>query len=201
MRTRVMKIIGCQFDIAWEDKPANFARVRSLLETRRPLAGELVLLPEMFATGFSMNVAQIAEPEGGPTETFLRETARELQIDLLGGFVRREQGRGSNQAVCYDPQGRELARYRKLHPFTFGGESDHYAPGTQIVTFDWHGVRVSPFICYDLRFPEVFRAAMAQGAELLAVIANWPEAREAHWITLLRARAIENQAYVAGVNR
>jgi predicted amidohydrolase len=94
-----------------------------------------------------------------------------------------------------------LARYQKIHPFTFGGESKHYEPGREIVTFDWGGFTVCPLVCYDLRFPEVFRLAVRRGVNLFAVIANWPASREDHWLTLLRARAIENLAYVVGVNR
>jgi predicted amidohydrolase len=120
----------------------------------------------------------------------------------LGGLVRQDpDGRGRNEAVAFSPEGELLARYSKIHPFTFGGESEHYARGETICSFRWHDLEVTPFICYDLRFPEIFRAAVKRGAHLFAVIANWPAKRENHWMTLLRARAIENQAYVAGVNR
>jgi predicted amidohydrolase len=94
-----------------------------------------------------------------------------------------------------------MISYTKLHPFSLGGEKQHYLPGRQVVTFAWQGFTVAPFVCYDLRFPEIFRAAARQGATLFTVIANWPISRAEHWITLLRARAIENQAYVLGVNR
>lgn len=197
-----MKVFCCQFDIAWEDKPANFERVRKMLAAARPPARSLVLLPEMFATGFSMDVPRIAEADGGPTDSFLVGMADELQIDILAGVVRRgEDARGSNEAVGFDTTGRAFVRYQKLHPFTFGGEAAAFRRGERVQTISWQGVKVSPFICYDLRFPEVFRVATRQGAELLAVIANWPASRESHWVTLLRARAIENQAYVAAVNR
>jgi predicted amidohydrolase len=88
-----------------------------------------------------------------------------------------------------------------LHPFTYGGETQHYAPGEALVLSPWGELLLAPLICYDLRFPETFRAAVTRGAQLFAVIANWPESRVAHWLTLLKARAIENQCYVAGVNR
>jgi len=112
-----------------------------------------------------------------------------------------EAGRGLNQAVIYKPTGRELARYSKLHPFSYAGETDHYAPGTGIETFACNAFKVAPFICYDLRFPEAFRAATRHGVQLLVVIANWPAARKDHWTSLLKARAIENQSFVIGVNR
>jgi len=197
-----MWVAGCQLDIAWEDKAANRARVRALLDAATPEPGSLVALPEMFATGFSSNVAGIAEEVGGATETFLADEAAARGIYLIGGVVTRApDGRGQNEAAVFGPNGREIARYRKMYPFTYGGEAEHYAPGRAPVLFRWGDWTVAPFICYDLRFPEAFRQAVRRGAQLFVVIANWPEAREAHWTTLLRARAIENQACVVGVNR
>ena len=100
-----------------------------------------------------------------------------------------------------DPSGQIVASYTKLHPFTLSGERDHYEAGLEIITFACGGFTIAPFICYDLRFPEVFRHAARRGANFFTVIANWPMARLDHWLTLLRARAIENQCYVLGVNR
>ncbi|MBI3946749.1 MAG: carbon-nitrogen family hydrolase [Armatimonadetes bacterium] len=197
-----MRVYACQFDIAWEDKPANFAKVRRMLRGAAIPRGSLVVLPEMFAVGFSMNVAGIWEDEEGPTHRFLRETARELGVFILGGVVARApEGPGRNLAVVYSPTGERVASYQKIHPFTSGGETAHYERGEEIVLFDWQGVSVAPFICYDVRFPEVFRAAVLRGAQVYTVIASWPAHREDVWATFLRARAIENQAYVAGVNR
>ena len=197
-----MKIYCCQLDITWEDKAANHAKALALLETAMPEAGSLVLWPEMFATGFSMNVGGIAEDVERATEMFLAAVAAKYNIYTLGGVVTTgADGRGRNEAVVLDPQGQQIARYCKLYPFSYGGETKHYAPGEAATSFQWQGFTVAPFICYDLRFPEVFRRAVREGAQLYTVIANWPQAREAHWITLLQARAIENQAYVAGINR
>lgn len=197
-----MRVHACQPDIVWERKAANHAKVRALLDAAAPAPGDLVLLPEMFATGFSMNVAGIADDVTRETQEFLATTAAELGIYLLGGVVTRAtDGKGSNEAVAYGPDRSELVRYRKIHPFTYGGEADHYVGGCEPRLFSWQEIAVAPFVCYDLRFPEVFRAAVTRGAALFAVIANWPAAREEHWVTLLRARAIENQAYVVGVNR
>ena len=103
--------------------------------------------------------------------------------------------------MIFSPEGVELARYRKMHSFTYAGESQHYRQGSALSLFEINGFRIAPFICYDLRFPEIFRQATKRGVDLFAVIANWPAAREQHWLTLLKARAIENQAYVAAVNR
>jgi predicted amidohydrolase len=197
-----MQIIACQMDIAWENKPANYEQVRAMLAGEQVQPGALVVLPEMFATGFSMNVAATAEPEGGPTERFLATLAKEYQCFVIGGVTTQgSHGRGRNEAIVHGPEGTLLARYAKLHPFSFAGEDRYFEPGRGIELFEWHDFRVSPLVCYDLRFPEAFRQAARQGAELLTVIANWPQPRESHWLALLRARAIENQVYVVGVNR
>jgi predicted amidohydrolase len=103
--------------------------------------------------------------------------------------------------VAFDSAGTEVARYCKMHPFTHGGEAAHFEPGSDVVHFSHEAVRIAPVICYDLRFPELFRHAVRSGVHLFAVIANWPRARHEHWTTLLKARAIENQAFVLGVNR
>jgi predicted amidohydrolase len=121
---------------------------------------------------------------------------------MAGAAMRGRDGRVRNKALIFSPAGDLLAFYAKMRPFTPGGESDHYVPGEQPVTFSWGDWTVSPFVCYDLRFPELFRqAAASQQPELFAVIASWPEKRILHWVRLLQARAIENQAYVIGVNR
>lgn len=197
-----MKVYCCQTDIAWEDKKANQSKIHSLIATAKVEPGSLIVLPEMFATGFSMNVAAIHEPIGGVTEQFLCGLAGEFQCFVVGGIVTlAEDGRGRNEALAITPDGQLAHRYCKLHPFTFGGESQHYQPGKQIVKVRCGQFLMAPFVCYDLRFPEIFRSAVQQGVELFVVIANWPAKREEHWVTLLRARAIENQAYVVGVNR
>lgn len=197
-----MVVACCQLDIAWEDKARNHARVAALLDAAPPPPGSLLLLPEMFATGFSMDVARTTEGSERSSERFLASLARERGLTIVAGVVTTAaDGRGRNEALVVGPGGHEAARYCKLHPFSYGGEARHFAAGQGVVTFEWSGCTVAPFVCYDLRFPEAFRAAVRKGAQLLVVIANWPAEREAHWLALLRARAIENQAYVAGVNR
>jgi predicted amidohydrolase len=197
-----MQVIAVQPDIVWEDKAANFERVRKQLASAAVAPGALIVLPEMFATGFSMNVAGIAEGADGSTHEFLVSLAKEHQATVIGGVVTLAlDGRGLNQAVVFGPDGTSLARYSKIHPFSFAGETNHYVGGNEIGSFVWQELPVAPFVCYDLRFPEIFRHATRKGAELLVVIANWPEARDSHWQALLRARAIENQAFLVGVNR
>jgi predicted amidohydrolase len=198
-----MKICCCQFNIVWEDKAANYAAVNKLLCSDKPQAGSLVLLPEMFATGFSMNVMGIAEDRiEGPTPRFLADCAQEFSVFMVGGFVSLgPDGKGRNELAVFAPNGSRICDYTKIHPFSYGEESQHYSGGSQICSFAWAGAMISPFICYDLRFPEIFRIAAHGGTEILVVIANWPQAREMHWLVLLRARAIENQCCIAGVNR
>ncbi|MGC9453260.1 MAG: nitrilase-related carbon-nitrogen hydrolase [Phycisphaerae bacterium] len=197
-----MRVIGVQLDIAWHDKAANCAAAAELIAGARPPTGSLIVLPEMFATGFSMDVPVICEDASGPAHAFLAETAREYRSFVLGGVAARaEAGRGANEAVVFDPDGAELARYRKMHPFSYARETEHFDAGERVVTFGCGDFTAAAFICYDLRFPEAFRAAVGKGVDLLAVIANWPAAREQHWLALLTARAVENQAYVVGVNR
>jgi predicted amidohydrolase len=197
-----MKVYCCQFDIVWENKPANYSRVEALVAEAKVEPGSLVVLPELFATGFSMNVANCAEAAGGVTDTFLSRLAQKLGAFVMGGVgASGAAGRGRNEAVVYSPAGECVARYVKMQPFTHGGEGKSYEAGNGIVTFPWQGFTVAPFVCYDLRFPELFRAAMRRGATLMTVIASWPVARIHHWVTLLQARAIENQAFVVGVNR
>ncbi len=197
-----MQIFALQLDSVWENKAANHDKVLSLLDKAKPPARALVVLPEMFATGFSMNVAAIHD-ESRETQGFLSRAAAERKIYLMAGVVMKDEatGRGRNEAVVYSPEGAEVARYCKLQPFTLGGESEHYVAGERLRLFKCGEFTVAPFICYDLRFPEHFRRAAAQGANLIVVIASWPAVRDDHWVTLLRARAIENLAYVVGVNR
>ena len=196
-----MKVYAFQIDIRWENPTANFEKVSRLLTRAAPEKDSLIVLPEMFATGFSMNA--VAEPEGGETEQYLAATAKEFRACLVAGVAIRERdGQARNEALVYSPSGDLLARYSKMRPFTPGGESRHYAAGERPVAFTWQGWIVAPFVCYDLRFPEIFRVATAEHRpHLFLIIANWPQKRIQHWIRLLQARAVENQAYVVGVNR
>ena len=198
-----MNVVAVQFDISWENKAANFAKVRRFLGEAAPEEGSLAVLPEMFATGFSMNTQAIAEDYGGETERFLASTAKEFRVYLLGGAaLRGRDGHVRNKALVFSPSGELLAFYAKMRPFTPGGEAQHYVAGERPASFRWSDCLVSPFICYDLRFPELFReAAAAHRPELFVVIASWPEKRILHWVRLLQARAIENQAFVIGANR
>src|SRR5689334_24166275 len=168
-----MKIIGLQLDTVWENKAANHAKALALLDAARPPAGSLVVLGEMFATGFSMNVAGIHDSDSRETQDFLSHTAAEHYVFLLGGVVTKDAGGlGRNESVIYSPEGVEVARYCKLQPFTPAGEKANFVAGDEVCLFDWQDFTVASFICYDLRFPEHFRAAAKRGANLMTVIAS-----------------------------
>lgn len=196
-----MKAYCCQLDPLWEDKASNFESLTSLLSQESIEAGSLIVLPEMFATGFSMDFPKVAEPpEQSPTLDYLAAIAREHRSAILAGLVMDRDGQRTNEAVLIDPAGKLVADYAKIHPFTPSGENLAGTAGCCVKTIALGDWTLAPFVCYDLRFPEIFRLA-TPAAELLIVLANWPSPRVEHWVTLLKARAIENQAYVIGVNR
>jgi predicted amidohydrolase len=196
-----VKVAAVQHDIVWEDRDATMAHVAPLIADAAGAGARLVVLTELFATGFSMATDRIGEPEGGPTSAFLLEQAAQHGVWVCGSVAEVTPGgdRPHNQLVLASPDG-AAHRYAKIHPFSFAGEHEHYAPGRDAITVDVEGVRVSPFICYDLRFADLFWP-VAPATDCYLVIASWPSPRRAHWTSLLAARAIENQAYVVGVNR
>jgi predicted amidohydrolase len=201
-----MIVAGIQMDIAWEDPHENFRRAKVKIEelmkrggSHGPAAPQLVVLPEMFATGFSMDAEKVAG-FSEETRAFLAETATRHSVHILAGYAEPAEPRPANACSIFDPSGQELLHYRKIHPFSMAREDEHYLGGEIVETAEVAGVRVTPFICYDLRFPEPFRPASFE-TDLYCVIANWPDMRRSAWSALLRARAIENQAYVLGVNR
>ncbi len=195
-----MKVAAVQHDIVWEDAEATRKRLVPLVAQAAAAGARLIALTEMYATGFSMHPERIAEDEGGPNEQFLGDQAREHGAFVVGSIAQYgPDGRARNVAVLAGPDG-TLHRYAKIHPFSFAGEHERYAAGREFCTVDVEGLRVSLFVCYDLRFADEFWA-LARDTDLYVVVANWPVPRREHWRALLRARAIENQAYVLGVNR
>jgi omega-amidase len=197
-----MNVHLVQFDIAWEDRAANHAKVTAMLEETHPVAGSLIVLPEMFSTGFSMRLEVTAQKEAREDESFLAALARKYRSGVIGGVVSEmNHGKARNEAVAFDSDGSLLSRYAKMQPFMLGGEGQVHEAGDAVAAFHWQGFTVSPLICYDLRFPEHFRSAAKLGANLMVVIASWPVKRYHHWLALLQARAIENLSYVIGVNR
>jgi predicted amidohydrolase len=201
-----LAVAGLQLDIIWEDPEANFTRVRRMAEEAvEGMSGfseenqRLIVLPEMFATGFSMEAPRVAA-HAQITRDFMRSLAAELSVHVLGGYAEPWEPRPANACSLFSPGGEELLHYQKLHPFSLAKEHEHFIGGETVPTANVGGVRISALICYDLRFPEPFRP-VARNTDLYCVIANWPDMRREAWSTLLRARAIENQAFVLGVNR
>jgi omega-amidase len=190
-----MQLHMVQWDIVWESPERNRNTIDSLLANDDICPGDLVVLPETCLTGFTHN-RDFAADNNQADRAYFAGVAARLGVTLVSGTIEDSQ----NVALVHGPAGDLLARYVKQQPFRHGGEVWH--AGDEPVVFDWNGIRVSPFICYDLRFPELFRAAAARWQpELMLVIASWPVARIHHWTRLLTARAIENQCFVAGVNR
>ena len=201
-----LRIAAIQHDIVWNDRDANFERLTPMIGRAVGAGAQLVLLTETFSVGFGFDTPDFAtEPEGGPSSQFLSDQAARHGVWVGGSCPEiradapADDQRPSNSFVLAGPDGTQH-RYRKIHPFSFAGEDRVVRPGTELVTVVVGGVRVSMFVCYDLRFADEFWA-LAHDTDVYLVPANWPAARREHWMTLLRARAIENQAYVVGVNR
>lgn len=193
-----LRIAGIQSDIAWEDKQENFRRIDAQVSG---LDGyDLIILPETFSTGFTMKPVAFEEELEGETESFLFSLARKTGGVVGGSWIEKNsEGRPFNTFSLFDSNG-VVCRYRKIHPFSFAGEDKYYSSGSEVEVFTYKGYRITPLICYDLRFPETFRKVVGE-CDLYLVVANWPATRIFAWLALLKARAIENQAFVLGVNR
>lgn len=197
-----MKVALVQFNGIWESVEPNLERAEGFVKRAAEERCDLVVFPEMFATGFSMNVPVVAEEGFGRTAAALSKMAKTYTVNIIAGLAMRAPGAGQarNMAVVCNREGLPVATYTKIHPFSFAGEDSRFIAGINTVTFDIDAMPASVFICYDLRFPEVFRS-VARDVQAIVVIANWPESRKPHWEALLRARAIENQCFIIGVNR
>lgn len=188
-----------QTDLKWQDPAANCtALANQLAQLDAPT--DLIVLPEMFSTGFSMEAPALAETMSGPTVAWLRETAAQYDAVVTGSLIIKDENTYRNRLLWVRPDG-SLSHYDKRHLFTFAGEQHTYTPGQTRLIEEWRGWRICPLICYDLRFPVWSRNPAAQPYDLLLYVANWPAVRRQAWVSLLRARAIENVAYAAGVNR
>ena len=198
-----MKVHLIQFSPLWEDKEANFTRVENLIQKSSSEPGSLVVLPEAFATGFSLNLQVTCDGEPEQTHAFLSRLSSTHKIWILAGLITPDpdSAMGKNIAVLFNPEGERVGEYQKMHPFTPMGEDKVHLVGQEPQIFSIGNFLLSPVLCYDLRFPELFRSSVKKGANLFVVLASWPDSRMSHWHALLLARAIENQAYVIGVNR
>lgn len=193
-----LRITIIQSDIAWHNINKNLEHIESVIKNIKNPA-DLIILPEMFTTGFTMNPAQVSETMNGSAVSFLRQIAGECKCDITGSVVINENSMYYNRLVWAKPDG-SICTYDKRHLFRMAGEEKIYSPGTGLLTVELKGWKIRPFICYDLRFPVWSRNAGME-YDLAVYSANWPAKREFHWNMLLQARAIENQCYVAGVNR
>ena len=197
-----LRVTIFQIDQIWEDKSANYSLYNTLFE--KMIDSNLVLLPELFHTGFSMNSKNLAE-EWGKSEgiNFLKFWAKKRNTAIYTSLMISENGKNYNRGVFVFPNG-DVSHYDKRKLFTLSGEHKHYTPGKKQTIVSYLGWNINLQICYDLRFPELCRNHLIDGKasyQLLVYVANWPEKRIEHWTALLKARAIENQAYVIGGNR
>lgn len=192
-----MKIALGQLQLCWEDKQANFEKAEAYLQRLSKIGIDLFLLPEMSLTGFSMNTERTKETEK-ETVSRMRSLAERYQTAVGVGWVKDAGELCENHYSIVTPKG-ELMDYAKLHPFRFAGETEYFQGGNALPVCEYGDFRIGVQICYDLRFPEPFQILSGR-TELIVVPANWPAARSGHWKCLLRARAIENMVYVAGIN-
>jgi omega-amidase len=192
-----MHVTLVQTPLSWENTQSNLDAIGRQL-SRLTTPTNLVVLPEMFTSGFTMNPQAVAEPVDGPTLQWLRQQAASLDAGITGSYVVEVRGAFYNRLLWVFPDG-QYQSYDKRHLFTLAGEDEHYTAGTERIIVEWQGWKICPLICYDLRFPVWSRNNV--GYDLLLYVANWPERRRHHWKSLLMARAIENQAYTIGLNR
>ena len=192
-----IRISIIQTDIVWENKQENLRLLHEKLQSLRGIT-EIVVLPEMFSTGFSMQSKILAEPNSGETITTLKQWAAKFQLAICGSYIATENELFYNRAFFLTPEGEEFY-YDKRHLFRMGREAEHFSAGDKRLIIPYHGWNICLLVCYDLRFPEPFQI-LAETCDLIIVAANWPEGRREHWKCLLQARAIECQVYLAGVN-
>ena len=196
-----LRVALVQQDTVWQDPLANLARARGFVERAARAGARVVVFPELFTLGFTMAPEPFAEPLPGPTTEAVGALSRELGLYVIGSAVEAHTPHPRNAAFVTGPDGALIAVYRKLHPFTYGDEHQHYTGGEDCPLFSIDGIPCGLQVCYDLRFPEPFRVLAVRGAEVIFVPANWPARRISAWSTLLAARAIENQVALCGVNR
>ncbi|MDN3491855.1 amidohydrolase [Winogradskyella bathintestinalis] len=192
-----LKVAIIQTDLVWENPEEN----RRLLDAKIdaiPANADLIILPEMFSSGFTMNPAAVAETMSGETIIWLKKKAQEKQMAIMGSLVISENNNYYNRMVCVEPLGK-ITQYDKRHTFTLAGEHKVYNAGTEKVIFNYKGWKICPLVCYDLRFPVWSRNV--EDYDLLIYVSNWPKIRVDAWDALLRARAIENMTFCIGVNR
>lgn len=192
-----MKVALVQYDIAWHRVAENKARITRLIKDTE---ADLFVLPEMYSSGFSMKPESFSEKEQIDSLEFLQSLAKEKQAAIVASIIQGKPGDYRNRLFFVQPNG-SYEHYDKRHLFTFAKEQNHYSAGDKRLISKYMGQNINPLICYDLRFPVFSRNSADQAFNLQIYVANWPQARVAAWDALLKARAIENQCYVIGVNR
>lgn len=187
-----------QTELIWEDIPANLALLDNKIDTISEQT-DLIVLPEMFTTGFSMNAAKLAESMNGSAVSWILSKSKSKNADIMGSVIVEEDAKYYNRLLWAKPDG-TLMTYDKKHLFRMTGEHEVFSPGSRHLTGTINGWKLRPFICYDMRFP-VWTRNIGNQYDMAIYIANWPERRAPHWKILMPARAVENQGYVIGVNR
>lgn len=206
-RSSCMRVAVTQMDISWEDKEKNKIKCEELIKKAVSENADLIVFPEMTLTGFTMNIEIMGEEKTGkPTETevYFLELSEKYSMAIAFGYILLKDGKAKNMLEIVQ-NGKTIFEYAKIHPFSYGNENKFYTGGDAISYGELYlendeKVNIGGFICYDIRFPEVFQISSEKN-EMIFVIANWPESRIDHWFTLLKARAVENQCFVVGVNR
>lgn len=197
-----MRIGLAQMDIIWQDKKQNKEKCLEFIKKADFHGIDLLLFPEMTLTGFSMDTNDLGEGDylHSPTVEWFRDNACAFNMNIGFGYIEKTEGKGLNNFCIVSSQGKVLSSYSKIHPFSFGEESKFYVGGEDFCITEINDICIGSTVCYDLRFPELYQI-LSKKAQIIAVIANWPKQRRDAWTTLLKARAIENQCYIAGVNK
>lgn len=193
-----MKIALYQMDIKWEDKFYNIQKGQEMIKIAKEKGAELILFPEMSFTGFSMNIDRIKE-ENQESLKQVSNFAKEYHITIGFGWVKAVKNQAENHYSIINSSGTKILDYIKIHPFSFVGENEFFIAGEKIETCCIENIHFSTFICYDLRFPNLFQV-LSSDISVVIIPANWPSSRKEHWECLLKARAIENQIYLLGIN-
>jgi len=196
-----MKLATVSLNQIWEDKKANLKVCEDFVIQASKANVELIIFPEMTLTGFSININRISEIENN-SETIVKfkDLAKEYKIAIVFGLVIKDNEKALNQSIFVDENGNILGKYTKIHPFSLSGENKYFNAGKELSIIKYKEHNIGLTICYDLRFPELY-SAYAKNCNMIINIANWPKKRIDHWNTLLKARAIENQLFIIGVNR
>ena len=193
-----MKVALAQTQIEWENKNANYDVAKRYITNAKKEKVDLIFFPEMSFTGFSMNIKATAE-NNFETIKRIKEFSKSYSMSIGFGWVKKRGEYAENHYTVIDKMGDVLSDYIKVHPFSYSGEDSFFKAGDDVKVFEYQGMKLTTLICYDLRFPELFQVASRE-ADVIVVPANWPQERSEHWKILLKARAIENQCYVLGVN-